>query len=801
MNILIDGQTLHSHERNRGIGRYLVNILKSLCCIDTDYSYYISIVKSIDLSAIPIDIRKNVTFLSLENNHREPFDIQEMAYHNQLEDIVFQKQINIYWNPNPLMMNVLFSDRVKGCKNIATVHDVIPLIFPEECLYNIPKEIFENYVSRIKRLSLFDEIFTDSNSTKKDFLKFSGMDDNKVTVINYGIEDEFFKESTAEDIDEVKLRYGLPNEYIFTVGGPNFRKNDRNLISALSLLRNDLKNQTNLVLGSSYDSTSKNEIIQHAQDVGLENRIHFTGHIPDGDLKSIYAGCSIFVFPSLYEGFGIPVLEAMAAGKPIAASKTSSIPEVLGSSGYYFDPYNIKSIAESIAKLLENSEEREILSKNGKVRAEKFRLHHITKEINKRFNDINHEKKIKTRLKKNKINRKPNLAFFSPLNPQQSGISDYSEALLSHLKKYAEIDLFVDSIEPSTPEIYNDFDFYSFHRFDDENKKKKYDAVLHHMGNNEIHEFIYLHLLRYPGITVLHDYNIHPFIHRITMQRDNIGAYYHEIIECYNDLGKVITKRLKEKKCTLDNLMFPLNNSVITKSKRVIVHSEWAKRQIGSNHVVVVPLGIDIKPSITRNEIKNLRNKFGFDLNHYIIACFGDIVSTKRITVIIKSFSVLRLFIENAKLLLVGKLYHDMEKEINSLIERYKLKEFIYITGRVESDDFNDYIKSADVILNLRYPTMGETSLSMIKSMAFGKPVIVSNIKQFREIPNDCCFKIDVGMDEKKQLIDILMRLNRNPNLRYEIGTNARNYVNKNFNWNKITQKYLDVIYSTMSQC
>ena len=204
MNILIDGQTLHSHERNRGIGRYLVNILKSLCCLYTDYSYYISIAKSIDLSTIPIEIKKNVTFLSLKDSHREPLDIQEMTYHNQLEDIVFQKQISIYWNPNPLMLNVIFSDRVRGCKNIATVHDVIPLIFPEQYLYNIPKNIFENYISRIRRLALFDEIFADSRNTKNDFLKFSGMDDNKVTVINYGIEDEFFEESTAEDIDEVK---------------------------------------------------------------------------------------------------------------------------------------------------------------------------------------------------------------------------------------------------------------------------------------------------------------------------------------------------------------------------------------------------------------------------------------------------------------------------------------------------------------------------------------------------------------------------------------------------------------------
>lgn len=796
MNILIDGQTLHTYERHRGIGRYVIEVLKQFVTQSPDDNIIISTFKEVDLCDLPEVIKKSVKFrmVDLDSDSCNTY-LKELQHRQALEDIVSQERIDIYWNPNPLMTNVFFAGKIKGCHSIATVHDVIPLIFPQAYLDNLPMDVFENYMTRLIKLSSFDHVIAVSQSTKDDLIKHTSVQNNKISVIHEGVDSSFFEKVKDDDRNEIKLRYGLPGDFIFTIGGPNFRKNNNNLMKAFSILINKYSKDICLVIGSSYDVNTKDEMKTLARNEGIADRVMFIGEIPDGDLPVIYNISKIFVFPSLYEGFGLPVLEAMATGRTVVVSSNSSVPEVVGDCGLYFDPYNVEDMAGKMNEVLDDINLLQAMSKAAIIRAREFGWDKTAKQMLQIMESLLIEKPKKEPSIIKPFNKeKMRLAFFSPLNPQHSGISDYSEELLVHLKEYAEIDLFVDGISPSDPEILNNFRYYDYKDFEKKEVRRRYDNIIYHMGNNTLHEYIYSTLNSYPGITVLHDYNIHPFTREITLGKGKPELYLSEIQDCYGVIGRLISNRIIKENFNLDSNQFTLNNKIFNKSKAVIVHSEWIKNQFASDNIYVIPMGTNIEQKITREDISAIRKEKSMSDDLFIISCFGDIVHTKRLDIVIKAFSIFRLFFKNVKLILVGKLYKEMEGKIQKLIERYNLKESLCITEKVSLEEFKKYMKASDVIVNLRYPTMGETSASLIRAMSYSKPVIISNVNQYREYPDDCCLKVDVGSQEQDQLLNCLMRLKKDESMRKWLGENARKYVGKNCSWEKIAARYVEVI-------
>ncbi|MBI5642853.1 MAG: glycosyltransferase [Deltaproteobacteria bacterium] len=788
MRILIDGQTLHTHERYRGIGRYFIEVLSELAARH-EHSITLASFQGMDLRGLP----GNISAVTIDVDAEADAALKTLQYRQGLEDIAERDGFDVFWNPNPLMDNVLFPGILKGCGNIATVHDLIPLIFPDKYLYTLSTELFEGYLSRVLKLPLYDRIIAVSNSTRNDAVKFASVGEDRITVIHEGINQIFFERQSADDKEEVSFRYGLPKDFIFTLGGPNFRKNNENLVRAFSILIKRHGKDTNLVFGSDFPKESRERLEALAKESGVFERLFFIGSVPDGDLGAVYSLSSAFIFPSLYEGFGLPILEAFASGTPVLAAENSSIPEIVGEAGLYFDGGNAEDIAEKASKLLGDKDLQNSCKEAGLKRAREFSWKKTALDTLALFESALKEERKGAAIRKTG-RKKQRLAFFSPFNPQHSGIADYSEELLIHLKGKAEIDLFVDGITPSNPEIIRNFRFHDHKEF--EKMAGGYDNIIYHMGNNTLHEYIYAALKKYPGITVLHDFNIHPFIRVTTLDKNDRDAYGRELEGCYGALGRVLVEKIKNEDYNLSVHSFPLNRKIFEASKAVIVHSQWCRDQVYGGNVFVVPSGVNIEPELKADELKALRRALGMDDNTFAIACFGDIVYTKRIDVIIKAFSIFRLFTENAKLYLVGKNYPGMEAKLARLIEFHGLKDSVVITGKVDMDLFQKYMKASDVILNLRYPTLGETSASLTRGMSFGKPVIISNVAQFREYPDGCCLKLDVGEREVESLFELLTKLNKDAELRGRIGGSARRYVEGNCSWPKVAERYLDIVES-----
>jgi glycosyltransferase involved in cell wall biosynthesis len=255
---------------------------------------------------------------------------------------------------------------LRGVPSVLTVHDMIFKLFREH-----QKPL--NYWYLNTTMPLYcrraSAIITVSESSKRDIVTHYGLDPSRVTVIYEAASPEFVPMPSAP-IDRVRHQYGLPNEFLIHVGVIEPRKNLTRLVEALQLLR-DRGERIPLVIAGGKGWLYEG-FFRRLEDLEIRDSVQFTGYVPAGDLPALYNAATLAVTPSVYEGAGLPVLEAMACGVPVACSKTSSLPEMGGDAAHYFDPYNVESMAEAIHAVWTDVGLRTEMSQKGLDRAALF---------------------------------------------------------------------------------------------------------------------------------------------------------------------------------------------------------------------------------------------------------------------------------------------------------------------------------------------------------------------------------------------------------------------------------------------
>lgn len=269
---------------------------------------------------------------------------------------------------------------IKKYKTIVTVHDLIPLVFPK----HFPAGIRGSIKWRIQKWSLHqvNAIITDSECSKKDIIQYTNISNKKVHVVYLAAGEDFKKLETGNWKLEIKSRYNLPDRFALYVGDVTWNKNLPRLIEAIKKINLTLVMVGKALVSENFDKANpwNQDLARVKELIKGDKRFIQLGFIPKDDLVGIYNLATVFVMPSLYEGFGLPILEAMACGCPVVTSKEGSIPEVAGDAAFYVDPYDVKSIASGIKGLFENEEERKCLSSEGIDRAKKFSWKKIAEE-------------------------------------------------------------------------------------------------------------------------------------------------------------------------------------------------------------------------------------------------------------------------------------------------------------------------------------------------------------------------------------------------------------------------------------
>jgi glycosyltransferase involved in cell wall biosynthesis len=254
---------------------------------------------------------------------------------------------------------------VKG-KAIVTVHDMTIHRFPETVRAKTKYMLHSSLKKSLKRA---DAVMTISEFSKSELLQFYDYPPEKIQVIHCGVDPELYNDRVSEEaVINAKAKYGIAGEYQLYLGTLEPRKNIERLVEAYARRK---ANVPRLVLAGGRGWLYEG-IFEKVRALNLENAVIFTGYVDDGDKAALYSGAEFFVFPSLYEGFGMPPLEAMACGTPVLTSNAASLPEVCGDCAVYIDPYSTEDIADAMEKLSGDAELRKRLSAQGLEQAQKF---------------------------------------------------------------------------------------------------------------------------------------------------------------------------------------------------------------------------------------------------------------------------------------------------------------------------------------------------------------------------------------------------------------------------------------------
>lgn len=260
----------------------------------------------------------------------------------------------------------------KKYKTVVTVHDLTPIVFPSL----FPRGIKGEVMWQMQKFSLkkANVIITDSNSSKKDILRYMGINENKIKVVYLAAGEHFRKLETGNWEMEIKKRYELPNRFLLYVGDVTPNKNLPRLLDAVKESKIPIVMVGKSLTIEDYDKNNLwNHDLNRINELAKENKnIIRLGFISNEDLVMIYNLATVFVMPSLYEGFGLPILEAMACGCPVITSKEGSLEEVSGSAAFYTDAYNAEAIKEGIKKVFSNEDLRKELSKKGLENVKRF---------------------------------------------------------------------------------------------------------------------------------------------------------------------------------------------------------------------------------------------------------------------------------------------------------------------------------------------------------------------------------------------------------------------------------------------
>jgi glycosyltransferase involved in cell wall biosynthesis len=390
------------------------------------------------------------------------------------------------------------------------------------------------------------------------------------------------------------------------------------------------------------------------------------------------------------------------------------------------------------------------------------------------------------------------VAYFSPLNPLRSGISDYSEDLLPHLREHLEIDLFVDRFQPSNESLVERFNVLPIELYP--GQRWHYDVELYHLGNNLFHEGIYKTALAYPGVAVLHDYALVGLISSMTWAREDFGGFFREWGYVYGKEGVARARRVLDGQETLPPEE-PLNRRIIDVSLGIIVHSDFVRRQILAvsprSYVSCVPMPwVSHRPQgLTRQAA---RQNLGLEGGGLYIGSFGFMAPSKQVEPLLDALSLLLRHFPNLHLFFVGEplSWYDPKP----LIVERGLSDHVTVTGYLPMSTWYTFISAVDVGVNLRYPTLGETSASVLRLMGEGIPTIVSDVGWYAELPEDSVVKVGVGELTGSALCLALVNLLDDPEQRAQTGERGRKYVETRHDAHSVAARYAEILEQVLQR-
>jgi len=342
-----------------GVSEYTFHLVNEFLRLDQNNDYLLYYNSGRDLAGrLPSFTARNVRVVGTRYpNKIFNYILQKMFRYPQIDRVI--GGTDVFWSPH-----INFLSLSKSTRKFLTIHDLSFLRYPE--FFNRRKNFWHRLINVRKMVAGFDYLIAVSENTKQDIIELLKIAPEKISVIYSGIDSSYCPITETLKIQIVKSRYGLPDKFILYLGNVEPRKNLIGLIRAYNNLRRnnpDLAGVKLVIAGAT--GWKIKDIFKELYASEYQADIKFLGYIDKADKPVLYSLCSVFAYPSFYEGFGFPPLEAMACGAPVVTSNISSLPEIVGSAALTVDPYNTKAITTALEQVLTDDALAERLRRDG----------------------------------------------------------------------------------------------------------------------------------------------------------------------------------------------------------------------------------------------------------------------------------------------------------------------------------------------------------------------------------------------------------------------------------------------------
>jgi glycosyltransferase involved in cell wall biosynthesis/SAM-dependent methyltransferase len=816
---------------NRGVGRYTQQQVVEVIRIAREHDFVLAVRSDAELDCLRTEIRSaaNVEIAEIPKRLCPPALTQPasttLQRWSEFQGWLLDQDLDVFHVTVPFLPTEPTLGANDGCASVATHYDLIPVVYREHYLdgyENTPMRRF--FVQTMRALRYVDQALAISRHTANELAHYVGTPMERIRVA-YPVADPCFRpleEKAARQLVEHldrELDGRLGGRFWLCVSHLHYSKNLPTLLRAFGMLPAQERRQCPLVLACDLNSSERQAIGLWAAEHRVESDVLMTGFVSDEELAALYGLATAVVHPSRYEGFGLPVLEALSCGAAVAAARATSLTEIVGEAGLLFDPENPEELARVLHELETDEALRTALRARSSKQAALFSPHQLGERTLEAY-----EAAYASRSAPGRGNgaRKPRLAMWTPLPPQHSGIADYAGELAPYLARWADVELFVDQGYEPTASITDAFPVFHHSAFARRHAARPFDLTIYQMGASHYHVFSAEAIARWPGVVVLHDlswshvlYHLQGFPGLNVTFEEALGRMAG--VDVVQELRAIVARGGDAEEDAIEQLLLanPLLDDIVSASKGVIVHYPEARAELETRYPNVLarwfPMGVKDPYALLPWATRSLaRDHLGFAPSTFVVGVFGIAHPVKRIEATVCAIAEASRTLRESNggaagrqlvLFVAGEFLDESYKaRVLQLARGLGVADQVRVLGRVDEDTWNALLVGCDLVVNLRFPFRKQMSATLMRAIAAGQPLAVTDLADWRFVPETFCRFIPVGEREIGVLAEVILSLARNPAQREVMSRAAREYYLEHCTLERMAEGYRQVVNEVLSQ-